>query len=65
MDGEQHAERREKDRERDEWLAKQGVATLRIPSLDLFEETGRVASRWVTLIQETCERRGKRKAFPD
>lgn len=65
VDGEQHAERRGQDARRDEWLGSRGVLTIRLPSLDLFEETGLVAPRWIALVQETCERRSKRKAFPE
>ena len=61
VDGEQHALRRRQDEERDHWLAQQGVLTIRVPSLDLFEETGLVGVGWVTLIQEACKARaGKR-----
>jgi very-short-patch-repair endonuclease len=65
IDGEQHAGRRDADERRDEWLRSRSVETLRIPSLDLFEETGIVATRWLHLIAEICERRSGRPAFPE
>ncbi len=65
VDGEQHAERRTQDEARDDWLGKRGIYTLRVPSLDLFEGTGCVASRWLRTIQEACEKRAGRKAFPE
>lgn len=65
VDGEQHAERREQDVRRDEWLRSRQVETIRLPSLDLFEATGLVGQRWLALIQETCETRAKRRAFPE
>ncbi len=40
VDGEQHEQRQDLDRRRDEYLASLGVLTLRIRSLDLFAEDG-------------------------
>ena len=65
VDGEQHAGRRTKDEARDDWLGQRGIYTLRVPSLDLFEETGLVAAKWIALIQGTCEKRAGRNAFPE
>ena len=65
VDGEQHALRVDKDQARDEWLCLQGIATIRLPSLDLFEGTGLVGPKWLKLIAETCEARAGRKAFPE
>lgn len=65
VDGEQHAERREADTRRDAWLRTRNVETIRIPSLDLFEETGLAAPRWLETIREACERRTSRPGSPE
>ena len=56
VDGEQHALRA--DAVRDRVLRGKGIETLRIPSLDLFEEAGKL-HEWVQIIFETCDSRIK------
>lgn len=53
VDGELHALRLERDRARDEFLAKQGILVLRIPSLDVFSrEDPMELQRWLDSIQQ-------------
>lgn len=64
VDGEQHAERKAADARRDAWLREIGVETIRIPSLDLFEETSLETGRWLRRVYEKCcERTGKTPEF--
>ena len=56
VDGEQHALRRAADDRRDETLARLGIKTVRIPSLDLFEESGKL-HLWVERIAALVEQR--------
>ncbi|HRF60422.1 MAG TPA: DUF559 domain-containing protein [Fimbriimonadaceae bacterium] len=62
-DGEQHATRGDRDTERDARLATLGVLTIRVPTLDLFEETSTEGTRWVNKIVAACEERSGRKAW--
>ena len=65
VDGEQHRARQSQDALRDEWLGKNRIATIRIPSLDLFDEAGIATSEWLRLVQQTCEDRSGRSAFTE
>jgi len=56
VDGEHHALRVAADAARDAWLKRRGVETIRLPSLDLFEQST-ATNRWLNLIQASCERR--------
>jgi very-short-patch-repair endonuclease len=60
VDGEQHDERKHLDQARDEWIGKEGVVTMRIPSLDLFDPTGKSCADWIQRIRALCEARVKR-----
>ena len=62
VDGEQHLRRQELDAARDAFLRSRGIETLRIRSLDLFEETRIVRLRWIERIQRLCEERSGRLA---
>jgi very-short-patch-repair endonuclease len=53
IDGEFHAEREDRDKIRDDWLKDHGIATLRIPSWDVFEQIESVMS----LIWQVCDQR--------
>jgi very-short-patch-repair endonuclease len=55
VDGEQHDQSR--DARRDAYLKEQGVETIRIPSLDLFDAHGLLAARWLKLIEGRCRER--------
>ena len=61
VDGEQHAQRPLEDGTRDDWLALNGIETIRIPSLDLFENSNKLGN-WLMHIQKTCEQRSGRIA---
>lgn len=63
LDGEQHADRRDQDAARDAFLASCGILVIRIPSLDLFEETGTVAAQWLLRLHELCEARSSAKRW--
>jgi len=65
VDGEQHALTGERDALRDSELAKIGILTLRIPSLDLFTPTGAEFSRWIRKIVRLCEKRSGRVVWPN
>ena len=54
VDGDQPAERIARDAIRDRVLKGKKIETLRIPSLDLFEESGKL-HHWVQVIFETCD----------
>ena len=62
VDGEQHLLRQELDAARDAFMKSRGIETLRIRSLDLFEDTGIVRIRCIQRIQRLCERRSGRLA---
>ncbi len=67
VDGEQHKDSLEFDARRDKELAKAGILTIRIPSLDLFDPSPMLA-QWLREIQRVCgERtsRGGRKDTPE
>jgi very-short-patch-repair endonuclease len=64
VDGEQHEERVDKDAWRDKYLLEQGIETMRIPSLDLFDEAGILIGEWVTRIEATCQVRAARNLSP-
>lgn len=61
-DGEQHLQRLEHDAVRDSRLSELGILTIRVPSLDLFEDTHMEASRWISKIVATCQERTERMA---
>lgn len=65
VDGEQHADRKDRDATRDEWLDSREIETIRLPSLDLFEPTGLAIGRWIATISSRCEERAERAAFPE
>jgi very-short-patch-repair endonuclease len=57
VDGEQHALRVRQDRDRDAFLKSQGIQTIRIPSLDLFDASSPRLEQWIRVIEETCTSR--------
>ena len=57
VDGEQHSERSLRDSKRDSYMLENGIETIRIPSLDLFDEHSLLAARWLRLIEERCRER--------
>ncbi|HRI43826.1 MAG TPA: DUF559 domain-containing protein [Fimbriimonadaceae bacterium] len=57
IDGEQHENRRAFDASRDAYLEERGIATLRIPSLDLFEPNDILITKWVYSVKRLCEAR--------
>ncbi len=54
VDGEQHDPAA--NRKRDAYLRRQGIQTLRIPSLDLFDDVRR--GEWLQVIERTIHERG-------
>jgi very-short-patch-repair endonuclease len=52
VDGEQHFETMERDRERDLALAELGIRVIRVPSLDLFDEKRLAMTSWLQVITE-------------
>ncbi len=50
VDGEHHAERVERDQVRDEWLLREGILTIRVPSWDVFDDLDSVIIR----VIEVC-----------
>ena len=59
IDREQHNEQREYDHYRDKKVEEAGILTIRIPSLDIFEESDKLA-KWINYINAICcERIGK------
>jgi hypothetical protein len=46
-----------RDARRDAYLLEQGIETIRIPSLDLFDAHGLLAARWLRLIESRCRKR--------
>ena len=63
LDGEQHADSQDYDGRRDAALAGLGIKTVRIPNLDLFEDTHIELTRWLGKIVQECEERSGRKAY--
>ena len=63
IDGEQHALTRTKDRERDEYLARFGIETLRVPSLDFFCDEKDKFSPWILKVQKLCQERAAQTPF--
>ena len=57
VDGEQHAERSNQDAARDRYLADLGIATLRIPSLDLFDSDPRMLTYWMKELERLLAER--------
>ncbi|MGV3616406.1 MAG: endonuclease domain-containing protein [Fimbriimonas sp.] len=57
LDGEQHADQVAYDARRDAWLASQGILVIRIPTLDLFEETKTKGTKWIQAIEAACAER--------
>ena len=61
IDGEQHRLRLVQDARRDEVLLDEGILTLRIPSLDLFEPSSVKFGGWLNEIVRLCEVRTGRE----
>lgn len=61
VDGEQHEP--DRDRRRDESLLVLGILTVRVPSLDLFDEE--TIRSWLDVIYQTCVIRSGRDPFPE
>jgi very-short-patch-repair endonuclease len=57
IDGEQHLNRVDKDKARDEFLAEFGILTLRLPSIKLFDDDSFEAHHFV---KELCRLVGER-----
>ncbi|MBS1725968.1 MAG: DUF559 domain-containing protein [Armatimonadetes bacterium] len=57
VDGEQHSLTRSRDRRRDEFLLEKGILTIRIPSLELFDESGVGVHEWVSRLRIICDSR--------
>ena len=64
IDGEQHLERLDTDARRDQYLADHGILTIRIPSLDLFDENHTQLSHWVNVVKRLCEDRALHPPAP-
>ena len=62
VDGEQHADRRSLDAARDAWFARKGIETVRLPSLDLFEQ-GLALNRWLDVIELRCRARAAERGI--
>jgi len=65
VDGEQHTLTKERDAFRDPELARLGILTLRIPSLDLFTPTGAEFSQWIREVVRLCQERSGRIVWPN
>lgn len=63
VDGEQHEASRQRDLARDATLLAQGILTIRIPSLDLFDPRGLEVGRWLSRVRNACEERTGREGF--
>ena len=63
VDGEQHNERVSQDEARDLWLESNGILTIRIPSLELFDPTTRTLQARLKAVIEACERRAGREGY--
>ena len=57
VDGEQHSERRWQDERRDQFLESIGILTIRIPSQDIFDKTGKPLANWLERITRCCDER--------
>ena len=55
IDGEQHANRKHLDERWDGLLLKEGIVTIRIPSLDIFRQNCPRLSAWIALVVRLCE----------
>src|SRR4051812_17958304 len=55
VDGEQHFDTLKQDKQRDEKLSALGIKAIRIPSLDLFEQTTIAFSAWLKIIEEALQ----------
>lgn len=64
VDGEQHLLTKEKDARRDAYLAKYGVLTIRIPSMELFGENEMGSQEWANRIKDICDTRW-REFYPN
>jgi very-short-patch-repair endonuclease len=65
LDGEQHAETRDRDAERDSVLRNIGLEIIRIPTLDLFEKSQKL-DYWIRIIVQACElRTGRSGKIPE
>ena len=64
VDGEQHQFTQVADLRRDQWLQHRGVDTIRIPSLDLFEQSTKI-NRWLETIQSACVSRTSGYSTPN
>jgi len=53
LDGMTHAERKQQDKQRDEWMTEHGIEVLRIKNRELEGGPAEVLKR----IEATCERR--------
>jgi very-short-patch-repair endonuclease len=55
VDGELHALRTDRDEVRDRRLAEAGILTIRVPSLDLFDDHHpELVDKWLQHIEATC-----------
>lgn len=57
VDGQQHAQTPWRDARRDAYPRSVGIETLRIPSLDLFDENAAVFQAWILKVREACQAR--------
>jgi len=57
VDGEQHGSQKAYDARRDQILCGCRIETIRIPSLDLFDDSSSKLDDWLTLIAKRCEAR--------
>jgi very-short-patch-repair endonuclease len=64
VDGEQHQQSAEYDAKRDQVLAQHGIETVRIPSLDIFNEDKTLLENWLRLIEAKCWERSSRPSTP-
>jgi len=64
VDGEQHQTMVQRDARRDATLKDLGIETLRIPSLELFDEKGAGLSAWIRRITNLCESRARKVSHP-
>jgi len=55
VDGEQHFRTLVEDKIRDAELGEQGIVVIRVPSLDIFEETGLALTAWRRVIEKALE----------
>jgi len=64
VDGEQHQLRIERDNLRDARLLEIGIKTIRIPSLDLFDNRKELVEQWILRIKAECWERVSRTSTP-